>query len=223
MKIWAAISQKGGAGKTSCLIQLGVYATQCGERVIILDMDTQNSSVGWSKIRGEGTMPVVIVCLQGKLGTALEAIEKSGAFTLVLIDTAPHTDRKAVEAIRPAEKILCPARPSKLDLMAFGQTAELLDLAGAKDRAIGVVNQVYPGKGAPKSYAAAAGQMRAHGIAVAENFICSRQAFIHATDAGKGITETEPKSDAAREVMNLWGELSGTWPLVEVGQQELKV
>jgi chromosome partitioning protein len=210
MKKWAFISQKGGAGKTSLATQLGVYATQCGEKVMIFDMDVQPSCFQWYEVRGAGVMPVVVPCLPGKLQSGIDATAALNAFTMILIDTPPHTDKTAVEAIRCSEKIICPIRPSMLDVRSIGDTVRLLDMAGAKDRAIGVINCVHPGAGAQHSYGGAAGRLEALGIKAAETFISSRVAFVKATDSGKGVTETEPKGEAASEIQALWAELNGT-------------
>lgn len=213
MRIWAFVSQKGGAGKSTLSTQIAVYASQCGEKVIILDMDPQASSNAWHEVRGAGSTPSVIVCLPGKLGPALTAIRDSGAFTLVIIDTPPHSDKTAVEAIKHTDLIVCPTRPSMMDIRALSDTDKLLDLSDTKDRALAVINCIHPA-GAAKSYAKTCAGIEAYGIRVAATYICDRVAFVHATDSGKGVTETAAKSEAANEVQRLWAELNGTWPVV---------
>lgn len=221
MRIWALVSQKGGAGKSMLATQLAVYGGQLGEKVVILDLDPQASAWKWHEIRGEGTAPAVIRVLPDNLMKVVGALRESELATLVLIDTAPHTNKGAVEAIRACDLIICPTKPGVLDLSALVDTVTLLDLASAKDRALGVVNSVH-GQGAAKAYARACAVVERFGIRVAGAYVGDRVAFQHASDAGKGVTEVGKSHDAAADIQKLWAELNETWPVVIVNYRRLK-
>jgi len=47
MKIVALANQKGGVGKTSLTVHLGVYLAQQGRRVVVVDADPQGNTTSW--------------------------------------------------------------------------------------------------------------------------------------------------------------------------------
>jgi chromosome partitioning protein len=216
VRIWAFISQKGGVGKSTLSCQLAVYAGKLELKTIILDLDPQASASVWHQQRGAGEPPPVVQVLPDKLGTVVDHIRGTGAFDLVIIDTAPHTDKGALAAISQADIIVCPTKPAMVDLAALKDTVNIIELADAKGRAIGVVNGVPvtgSGKGATKAYAKASEYIERFGIRVAASYIGDRVAFVHAMDAGKGVTENAKGSTAEKELQALWSELNETPPL----------
>jgi chromosome partitioning protein len=216
MRTWALISQKGGSGKSTLSTQLAVYAGSLGEKVVILDTDPQASAWRWHELRGEGSSPPVFRCLPDKLKGVVDALRENGLATLVIIDTAPHTNKGAVEAIRSCDLIICPTRPSMFDVAALQDTVTLIEKAGAKARAVGVINGIIkqgPKSAAVKAYAKAAGDIERFGIRVAASFVSERIAFVHATDQGKGVNEITKAKEAEDEIVRLWGELNETWPV----------
>jgi chromosome partitioning protein len=213
MRIWAFVSQKGGSGKSTLCTQIAVYAGQIGEKVIILDLDPQASAHAWHLARGAGESPAVVRSLPEKLPQVMAAIRDTGAFTLVLIDTAPHTNRAAVEAIRVADVLICPTRASNFDLMSLRDTSAILDSMSAKDRAVVVLNAVH-GKGKEAARARMAVQGERLGIFTAQIVVVDRVAFIKATDSGRGVTEKGYDTDAANDVQKLWAEINAHWPVM---------
>jgi chromosome partitioning protein len=216
VRIWAFISQKGGVGKSTLSCQLAVYAVQLDLKTIVLDLDPQASASVWHQQRGAGEAPPVVQVLPDKLGTVVDHIRGTGAFDLVIIDTAPHTDKGALAAISQADLIVCPTKPAMVDLSAMRDTVSIIELADAKARAVGVVNGVPvvgSGKGAAKAYAKASEFVERFGIRVAASYIGDRVAFVHAMDAGSGVTMTAKGTAAAKELQALWSELNETPPL----------
>ncbi|MYE59941.1 MAG: ParA family protein, partial [Alphaproteobacteria bacterium] len=49
--IYAVISQKGGSGKTTMVVNLAVEAFLAGRRTLILDVDPQGSAATWGDLR----------------------------------------------------------------------------------------------------------------------------------------------------------------------------
>jgi chromosome partitioning protein len=211
MRTWAFVSQKGGTGKTTLSSQIAVFAGTVGERVVMLDIDAPQYSLWkWHVARGEGTAPPVLQCpFPEKIMGVVAKIKASGVATLLILDTPPHSNAAAVEAIRACDLIVVPTSPSVLDLDSLQDTARLIAEAGATGRAVGVVNKVR-GQGAVKSYAAASGFIEKFGIRVAAAYTGDRADFAHATDKGQGVTDTAKTSQAAKEIMALWGELNET-------------
>jgi chromosome partitioning protein len=203
VRIWAFVAQKGGSGKTTLATHLAVYAEEQGETVALIDLDPQASAVAWHRVRGTDA-PTVAAVKPEDLAARLEAIAEAGA-TLALIDTAPHTDRGALVAIRAAEQIILPVRPSFLDVAALVDTVRLLEAAEKKDAAIAVLNAV-PQRGGLADEAEEA--LAAFGVAVAPERIAQRNPIANAIPQGKGVTEFAPKDAAAAEIKSLWKRLN---------------
>lgn len=204
MRTWAFVSQKGGSGKSTLSTQLAVYADECGEAVAIVDLDPQASAAAWGTIRGSQE-PSVIPGAPNKLVALLDAARTAGA-TLMLIDTAPHTDAGALAAIRSADLVICPTQPSLFDVAALKDTAKLLDLCGARERAVCVINGV-PHQGAKSAFDEAAAAVAALGLRVCPAYVGHRRPFVSAIGLGKGVTETAKKDPASTEIRALWAAL----------------
>jgi chromosome partitioning protein len=86
MRIIAIAQGKGGVGKTTLATSLAVAAEVQGERVLLLDLDPQGSSLLWSQTRGPSKPPTVIDVAPEKLGEVISAAATLNA-TLILIDT----------------------------------------------------------------------------------------------------------------------------------------
>jgi chromosome partitioning protein len=197
--------------------QLSAYACQIGEKTVVIDLDPQGSALAWHTIRGSGESPAVIPCLPEKLSKLVEAIRSNGLASMVIIDTAPHTDKGAIEAISNADLIICPIRYGMFDIKSLEATIALIAMADAKDRAIGVVNAIRPGKAtAIKDYSDVAARIERYGIRVAGKFLEDRRRYVEAVQEGKGVTEKKSKSPdaAAKEIQDLYAELQETWPVV---------
>ena len=127
MKTVAILSRKGGAGKTTLAVHVGVAAEQAGIVTAIFDLDPQASAAVWGDNRGEA--PDVVPAQAPRLAALLAAARGQGA-KLALLDTAPHADGIAADAAALADLVLIPCRPSSFDLAAIGSTVRLAQAAG---------------------------------------------------------------------------------------------
>jgi chromosome partitioning protein len=168
MKVWALVSQKGGAGRTTIATQLAAHACQLGERTVIIDLDPQGSASAWHSERGRGESPSVIPCLPENLAKLLKAIRDNGLATMVFVDTAPHTDKGAIEAISACDLVICPVRFGMFEAKSLESTVSLIAMADATHRAIGIVNAIRPSKKTEASdYAEVSKNLESHRIRVA--------------------------------------------------------
>ncbi len=199
MKVIAIVSRKGGSGKSTIAIHLAVAASMAGKETAIIDLDPQSSAAKWSDSRS-AEFPVVVSAQAARLEKVLEAAEKEGA-DLVFIDTSPHTETAALAAIRAADFILVPCRPSIVDLRAIDDTIDLIKLAKKTSVAAAVLNGVPPqGSLGDEAVEAIAG----YGIAVAPVKIGHRSAFVRSLTDGLTAIEYEPKGKAAKEINALY-------------------
>lgn len=206
MRTWSFISQKGGSGKSTLSTQLAVHATECGEHVLIVDLDPQGSAEVWHQKRGIDRHPGALRCKPENLSKVLDNAATFG-ISLIMLDTAPHTDKDALTAIRSSSLIICPTQASLFDLASLADTAMLLENAAVKPKAIVVVNQVPPGKSEAATFAEAAAVVKTYGLALCPRYVCHRRSFVTSTNEGKGVTETAADKKAAEEIQRLWAEL----------------
>jgi chromosome partitioning protein len=210
MRIWAFVQQKGGAGKSTLSTQLSVYAEQCGEAVVLVDLDPQGSAVAWSNVRGT-RQPAVLPATPDKVHELIEKAPMFGA-TLIIIDTAPHSDSGAVAAIRAADLIICPTQPSLFDVAALKDTVCILELCETKSKAVCVVNGL-PHQGAQAAYLEAVAAVESLGLKALKAHIGHRRPFAVSIQKGKGVTESHKTDQSAKEIRALWSELNALAPI----------
>jgi len=116
----AAINGKGGAGKTTALMNIaGEYALR-GGGVAMIDMDARNNLMKWwSDCHEKDTQPEGIEVYSHKTARGLERWmeDNAGAFDHVLIDT-PGEDTAIVDpVIAAADLVISPIQPSKREVL----------------------------------------------------------------------------------------------------------
>jgi chromosome partitioning protein len=190
------ISQKGGSGKTTIAVHLAVCAERQGLPTVILDLDPQGSACAWRKRRGED-LPEVLAADPSQLAGLLKKAQEGGA-GLVIMDTAPHSDRTAVLAAQQANVVLIPCRPSAFDVDAIASTLTLTRLADAQ---AAVVLNALPTRG---DYAEEVRAGLSTMITVAPVQMYQRAAYFNAVNDGRSVEEYEPKGKAAEEIRRLY-------------------
>ena len=193
----AVIAQKGGVGKTTLALHLGVEAVKAGP-VAIVDIDPQSSAAQWADAR-VATGPTVTACPPARLAVTLERVERSGA-RVAFIDTAPAVESPALAAVRAADFCLIVSRPGILDLRSIGTNVEIAKLAGKPVALVINAGHVHGGR------AVAAGEDagRRYGVEVCPIIIRQRAIFSHALVESRCAQEVEPAGKAAAEVVALW-------------------
>lgn len=212
-KAVAIAQQKGGAGKTTIAVQLGVAWALQGYRVAMLDVDPQGSMVAWYGSRqnvGQNTTLFANDVQGWKLSTEIDRLKND--YDILLIDTPPHAETDARVAIRAASLILVPVQPSPMDLWA---TRPTLDLAKReKSRVLLVLNRL-PSRGKLAELIRA--KIDDEGMPLAQTALGNRSAFAASMMDGKGVVETQPKGTAAAEIRSLAAEIASILALS--GQQ----
>lgn len=207
----AIVSQKGGSGKTTLAVHLATAATSAGKVACIIDTDPQATAAAWGDWRG-GADPEVITTPPTRLGRTIDDAAKLGA-EVILIDTPPHADAAAREAVKAADLVLIPTRPRAFDLHAIQTTAELIGYAG---KPAFVVFNAAPVRGA-QLFAEASAIVENLGLKVCPVSFADRAAFHHSTAAGKVAGEADPAGKAAGEAEALW-----QWACQQVGMRTRK-
>lgn len=197
-------SQKGGSGKTSCALNLGVLAHKDAETLLV-DCDPQGSLSYWANLRDSPvpkTLPVGLADLETELAAA-----RRGNAAYILVDTPPHNDDGIARALRPADLVIVPVRPTPLDIHAAEATLKLASALAR--RTIVVLSQCPPSRmfvEAP-SVRQARAVFAALGCRVADQTIVYRQSVEHSVGAGKAVSEFAPQGPSDQEFRQLWSQI----------------
>jgi len=115
-----ASAGKGGTGKTSTSLNLAVCAVHAGYRVVLVDLDAQQSLSRWHQRRPEQAPDIIL--WQGKMSDVPRAIAEITALEdidLVIVDTPPGIDDYPQESrllVKQADFIIIPTSAGTADL-----------------------------------------------------------------------------------------------------------
>ncbi len=211
MKIISIASQKGGSGKTTLAAHLAVEAENAGAGpVMLVDADPQRTLAQWWEDRS--AVGTFVPGLLKRTGSApedtefnlladMESLREFGA-NFVFVDTPPGLTSEIQEAVRYADLVIIPVRPSPHDLRASAATVALARTFN-KD-AIFVLNGATV---RTRICADAILALAQHGP-VAPVIVHQRVAFAGAMIDGRTAQEIQPHSKASQEVASLWQFLS---------------
>ena len=201
MRTIALITQKGGSGKSTLSASLAVEAQANRETVFLVDMDPQRSLSTWARNRSDDRLGVEAI-EAGQLASVLGTLERSQV-TLTILDTPASLTDASEAAMRAADLVLIPVRPSVFDIWASEATwRRARDLE--KPFAF-VLNQCPIVQGNRRLRDAAAALEEMGGIL--QPMITTRVDYQEAILRGLGPTEVNPIGPAADEVRQLWASL----------------
>jgi chromosome partitioning protein len=217
MKVLVTASRKGGSGKTVVTRHLAVAALCSGiGRVAVVDLDPMRGLSRWWQRRPADGLELVQLTPEGmpssthedraaaalaaaqQLDDAIPALRAQG-YGLLLIDTPPAADEIVRLAVRAADLVLVPVRPSPDDLDAVGETADLV--ADLNRPMIFIINSATKRARLTGDAAVALSQ---HGT-VAPSTLHRSDAYAASALDGLTVQEADPRGAPAAEVSNLWG------------------
>jgi chromosome partitioning protein len=209
MRVWSIVNQKGGSGKTTLALHLAIAAAK-DLKVLVIDLDPQESAERWHAIRqrttGTKDDPSIAAGPYQKLPDMLKTARKLGA-DLVLIDTPPKLDRAIAPALAAATLVLVPLKSSILDLQALEDCAAVVNLGKARGKTVVVLNAL-PTSGyrdvAIKDSLRYASKCR---LEVVPERLSELPAYSMGLKSGRGVTETEKNGTAAKEITALYKSL----------------
>lgn len=204
MQVIAVLNQKGGAGKTTIATHLARALQLAGSDVLLVDSDPQGSARDWAAVREDQPVPVVGID-RPTIERDLKSIAKKD---FVVIDGAPQAADLAVSAIKAANFILIPVQPSPYDIWATADLVELvkqrIEVTDGKLKAAFVVSRAIKGT---KIGAEVTEALRGYGLPVLESRITQRVSYPSTAAGGTTVIDSEPESEASREVQALANEI----------------
>ncbi len=207
MKVWSLLSQKGGSGKTTLAIYLGVTAHLNGDVVSLIDLDPQRSAEQWSELRETRTRkdePTVVHGTTNNLEKML-ATARQTQTELVIIDTPPAVDRSMTYAAAAADLVIVPTRSDIFDELSLRETLEYLKRIGALPKTVVILNA--PGKDASARADISKMVTKTYGARMLATVIEDQQELAAALRTGQGLVEVSPKRAAAKTIQKVYAEL----------------
>lgn len=200
MKTLAIVAQKGGSGKTSLAVHLAVCAVQNGLKVALIDLDPQASAFDWFESRENRTGLTSVKAEDRHLPDLLIKAQKIGV-DLVLLDTAPHSNKSAAAAVNVSDFVLLPCRPSRFDLRSIGSTLELVKVARKPH---GVLVNIAPQGNLASSIIES---FKKQQIPVLDNVIHHRVAYSYSVTDGGAVHDSGQDEKAKKEIDDLFNIL----------------
>jgi chromosome partitioning protein len=202
-RVITVAQQKGGAGKTTLVVNLGLTALEFGLRVALVDIDPQGSLTRWFSLRQAvpDAAPITVSTVTGwraanEIGRLAENHE------LVVVDSPPHALTDAKLVIRAAHLVVVPVQPSPLDIWA---TRPTLDLAqGERKTPVLVLNRVPSRSPIAQEMEAAVKEL---GAVLARTKLGNRSSYAASMARGRGVRETAPGTSGAGEAARLTREM----------------
>ena len=196
MRTIVVAASKGGAGKTTLASALAVRASAESGLVAIIDLDPQGSLARWWELRGEPKNPRLVTGVE-RVDEAVSLLQRDG-WEWLIVDTPPCLLATIEQAIRVADLVLVPVRPSALDVEAAPPMVELCRMHGRALRF--VINGADPRSKLTQStvaYLAKEGR-------VLPEMISYRQAYVAGMTDGKSGPEIEREAKSRQEIDALW-------------------
>ena len=116
MPVIAIVNQKGGTGKTTLATNLAAAFAETG-RVLLLDADAQGSSHDWADSQGQARVNLDVRAAD-PARLLQDARRLCAEYDWVIIDGPAGISRITADAVRAADVVLIPAKPSPFDVWA---------------------------------------------------------------------------------------------------------
>ncbi|UUX48472.1 ParA family protein [Nisaea acidiphila] len=200
-KIISFVTMKGGSGKSTSAMCLGAYWHKAGKKVALIDADPAGTLVRWIEAGEDLAQLSAATAGPGTVEKQIDASRKTGA-DFIIIDTPGFQSDATDAAIRQADLLLIPMRPSPIDYQVAADTAEhVARLSDAPVRF--VLNQTTRGSVIARHMRA---QMEAAGLQPMAVEFPARVAYGEAALAGTTPSYYQPRGAAAAEIAEFAAE-----------------
>lgn len=118
----AIVNLKGGVSKTTSAIYLAMCAWEDDARPIVVDADTEPSSLAWA---APGNLPFPVVAGEGD-GLVMQVKELAAEGHTVIVDGPPNARDALWAAATAADIVVVPIKPTGIDVNRLRSTLKVL-------------------------------------------------------------------------------------------------
>jgi chromosome partitioning protein len=202
------LNQKGGTGKTTLALHVGMAWVRQGARVLLIDADPQGTALDWSEARQIPPALPVLGLPKPTLHREVPAL--AGNYDYVIIDGPPQTEAIVKSAIMAADLVVIPVQPSGVDVWGARPIVALLADAltvNPKLKAVFAVNRK-----ASKTFLSRAvlEALAVYRMPVLTAALGQRVAFAESVGSGRTVFDADPTGLASIEVVALANEILET-------------
>jgi len=205
-KVWAWLSEKGGVGKTTNVINVGCQLKKEGHNVLIVDADPHKSASSWSALADENAPAVVIV--EENLKNDVAKLRQ--AFDYILIDCEGRLGDRTIDSMKIADLVVIPYAPSPLDVWGNDSLVELIqarqEVTDGLPKAAMVVNVADKRTKLSRSIK---DTLAEYNLPVLESGTSRLTDYIETLIEGQSVVELGTDNKAAFEIRKLTKELRG--------------
>lgn len=194
---------KGGVGKSTISCNFAVAAAKDGKSVLLVDADTQPSSMTFRALRETDDLQAIQITTP-TLHKDLAQFDHD----VKVIDAGGRDSKTFRSAIMAADLLVIPCLPSSVDFWAAEDVIEVLNEARSfRDiRAHFVLNQVIPNTKISAEIVEAMAEL-ASDATLLKSSLCSRIVYKNALAEGRGVIEKNDHK-ATAEINALYDEIN---------------
>lgn len=213
--IYLIAGRKGGSGKSTVTMNLGVALAHDKQDVIIVDADKQSSSSTWvlERSRYQKDLPKIhCVAKYDDISDSLEDLDSR--YGCVLVDPAGRDSEEMRSAMTVAHVLIVPLRPFQLDLDTVPELMKIIKDSKRINPRLKVLsvlsicptNPIINEISDAKEYLSEFPE-----INLLDSIICDRKIYRDCVSDGLGVLESKTSSESAKkakqEIVNFKNEI----------------
>jgi chromosome partitioning protein len=206
--IIALTGQKGGIGKSTTAVSLGVAAMAKGRKVLLVDADPQGTVRTWGDVAGEAGHEIPTVMAMGAtMHRPGQLPDVASTYDLTLIDCPPRHGEISRSALMIADIAIFPCGPTAADAWALSAALEVFREAATMRSSLRGCILITRKQGRTSLGKSARTVLETSGLPVLGTELGYRIAYQEAIACGQGVTNYAPRDAASKEINNLLEEL----------------
>ena len=200
----AFASWKGGTGKTTLAFNITELANAAGVRTLLCDFDPQATALRQHQLRqnhspDRTSVTTVKASMSDEGLAALRGVQEKDKYDLIICDMPGADSFSMDQALNAMDLILIPIMPSPYEVMI---TANLVHRGVEKGWRMALVPNNIPAIRQRRERMLSS--LSGMGIDIAPVTVTRRVTYWDASLIGLSVAEFQPRSEAAKEMTNLW-------------------